>query len=512
MSSEFKPRGRPHSNRTSEGCDRCGKTTGKIRVRWPDGRICGICFTNATHRYGQCPLCGADRMLPGRTDAGEDTCRECAGITTNLTCDNCGREAERFRGGHCITCVLTTDLTELLRPNDPPDLRLKRLIKILTGSTRPESIYTWLRSHGGRSAALLKQIGDREIELSHQAFDDLPKTPAVEHLRAILAHNRILPPQEDRQLTMFEQWLKERLDQLSAAPEIHAPIERFARWHHLKRLRAESSATKNMNYAVRSAKQEITEAGKFLRWLLDEHGRTASSFRQMHIDEYLSEGTSTRRHIRNFIQYLKRETPGKDVQVAARLARTTPVLSQQERLDLVRKLIEADNVAVSIRIAGLIFLLYGVPIGRIAMLTIDDVEVNGKGMFLSLGRYPAPIPALLAPMFWAHIQDRGGQQTVNRDTRWLFPGVRAGAPRSPNTHLLKLRGMGVNIQGIRNTTLQSLVKEIDATSLARMLGYSKQTLSRHAGAASAPMSSYVVDKNPHFAQERSHNEPAEESQ
>lgn len=62
--------------------------------------------------------------------------------------------------------------------------------------------------------------------------------------------------------------------------------------------------------------------------------------------------------------------------------------------------------------------------------------------------------------------------------------------------------MGVNIQGIRNTTLQSLVKEIDATSLARMLGYSKQTLSRHARAASAPMSSYVVGKNPRFAEER----------
>lgn len=80
-------------------------------------------------------------------------------------------------------------------------------------------------------------------------------------------------------------------------------------------------------------------------------------------------------------------------------------------------------------------------------------------------------------------------------------------PRSPNTHLLKLRRMGVNIQGIRNATLQSLVKEIDATSLARMLGYSKQTLSRHAGAASAPMASYVVGKNPHFAEERAGTTP-----
>lgn len=67
----------------------------------------------------------------------------------------------------------------------------------------------------------------------------------------------------------------------------------------------------------------------------------------------------------------------------------------------------------------------------IAMLTIDDVDVTGKGMFLSLDRYPAPIPELLAPMFWAQLQDRAGQQTVNRDTRWLFPGVRAGGPVPP---------------------------------------------------------------------------------
>ena len=109
---------------------------------------------------------------------------------------------------------------------------------------------------------------------------------------------------------------------------------------------------------------------------------------------------------------------------------------------------------------------------------------------------------MLAPLFWAHLENRDGQQTVNRGTRWLFPGVRAGRPRSPNTLLLKLRGMGVQIQGARNTTLRSLVQEIDATSLARMLGYSPQTMTRHASAASATTSSYVIDKNPRFAKER----------
>lgn len=30
-------------------CDRCGGQVAKIRVHWPDGAICGICFTTATH-------------------------------------------------------------------------------------------------------------------------------------------------------------------------------------------------------------------------------------------------------------------------------------------------------------------------------------------------------------------------------------------------------------------------------------------------------------------------------
>lgn len=42
----------------------------------------------------------------------------------------------------------------------------------------------------------------------------------------------------------------------------------------------------------------------------------------------------------------------------------------------------------------------------------------------------------------------------------------------------------------------------DPTSLSRMLGYSKQIMSKHATAATVPWSSYVIDKNPRFANER----------
>ena len=442
-------------------------------------------------------------MLPGRLESGDDICADCAGIKTNLTCDKCGRERERFRGGHCIVCVVESELLELLRPNEPPDLRLKRLVSVLTTVEGPESIHTWLHSNGGVSAELLHRLGNREIVLSHEAFDALPKNAAVEHLRAILTHNRMLPAQDDRQLAMFEQWLDERLHQLEATPDIHSPIERFGRWHHLRRLKAESSETKNMNYAVRSAKQEITEAGKFLSWLFDTHGKTSAFMRQIHIDEYLSDGPSTRQHIGSFVRYLGRETTIKGVDVPVRLAQTTPMLTQHQRMEHIKTLMEAVNVNESTRVAGLIFLLFGIPIGRLSMMTVDQLDVRPTGITVKLGEHPAPIPEVLIPLFLAHLRTRDSAGMVNTGTNWLFPGTRAGRPRSPNTLLLQLRNkMGINIQGVRNRTIRGLVEEIGPTSLSRMLGYNKQIMSKHGSAATVPWSSYVVDKNPGYAEEK----------
>ncbi len=500
---DLKPRGRPRTVGTGYTCDRCGRETNKIRLRWPDGKICGICFTTATHTYGECPGCGHQRMLPGRLPDGQDICRDCAGITTNLNCTTCGREAERFRNGSCITCVLTSDLTAILKPNDPPDLRLHRLIKVLTDVDRPQSVYTWLFK-GTTTKEMLRRIGERELQLTHETFDALPRSHAVEHLRAILTHHHMLPPQEDRQLAVFEQWLDERLEQLKATPEVHSPIERFSRWHHLRRLKGESSRTKNMNYATRSAKQEITEAGKFLLWLKGEHGKTAASFNQAHVDEYLAEGPSTRRHIRNFVRYLKEERTIEGVDVPIRYARTTPMITQRQRLEHITTLMQAVEISDSTRVAGLLFLLYGIPIGRLCMLTTSAVEVKPTGTTITLGKTPAPIPEPIIPLLLAHLNSCEGQQTVNTGTDWLFPGLRAGRPRSPNTLLLQLRNIGINIQGVRNTTIRRLVEEIDPTSLAQMTGYGRNTLARHATAATIPWSTYVVDKNPHLGVERGH--------
>ena len=228
-------RGRPRSS-GARHCDRCGQDVPKIRVRWPDGAICGACFSSAMHEYGQCSSCGDERMLPGRSLDGEHICRDCASITTLLVCDRCDAEAERFRKGVCARCVVREDLESLLKPNSPADLRLKRLVGMLSDASRPESIYTWMNKTAPKE--LLTLIGQRQVALTQEAFDNYALSPAAAaHLREILVHHRMLPERRSLPFAQFESWLEQRLVDLAEWPEIHGPIERFARWHHLNHLR-----------------------------------------------------------------------------------------------------------------------------------------------------------------------------------------------------------------------------------------------------------------------------------
>jgi hypothetical protein len=363
---EPRRRGRPRSTGVRE-CGRCHHLVPKIRTHWPEGPICGPCFTTAARTYGCCAFCGAQRLLPGRSPTGHDICRDCAGITTNLGCDNCGREAERLRGGHCARCVLTGDLERILKPHAPLDMRIKRLITELAAVPRPESIITWMRNPV--TADLLAKIGTRELQLTHDAFDALPASRSREHLREMLVHHRMMPSRGDRQLVRFEAWLDRRLQTLQPTPAIHTPIEQFARWHHLHRLRENTDPTRNMDYATRCAQQEITEATKFLRWLLDEHNTTINDLRQDQLDAYLCEGTTTRTAIRNFIQWRARTGIAAPLKTRYRTARTTPLTPTRQRLELIKTVAEADHVVLSTRIAALILLLYGIPVRKICELT-----------------------------------------------------------------------------------------------------------------------------------------------
>jgi hypothetical protein len=58
----------------------------------------------------------------------------------------------------------------------------------------------------------------------------------------------------------------------------------------------------------------------------------------------------------------------------------------------------------------------------------------------------------------------------------------------------RLRSLGIDIQPARNTALHDLTKEIDAASLADLLGYSAKIMNIHAARAAVPMATYPALK------------------
>jgi hypothetical protein len=75
---------------------------------------------------------------------------------------------------------------------------------------------------------------------------------------------------------------------------------------------------------------------------------------------------------------------------------------------------------------------------------------------------------------------------------WLFPFNRPGRHLDPQTIMLRLRWLGINLFGARNSALGNLVAEVPPPVVAELLGYSDQVTQRHAELAAQPWSRYVI--------------------
>jgi hypothetical protein len=481
-------RGRPRTT-GEHTCDRCQRRTGKIRVRWPDGQICGICYHQATRTFGRCAGCGQHRLLPGR-DGEHQLCRSCAGITTALDCERCGAEGERHRRGLCARCTLRDDLTATLLPErERADPKLARLVEVLTSVDRPESIHTWKRNPN--VAALLGGLGKGDISLDHDGIDTTPPGHTREHLRELLVHHDLLP-RRDRDLARFERWLRERLGSIDD-PAIRRPIEQFARWHHLARMRHRGGS--ELHGAVHSSKQEITEVGNFLGWLA-ERDKSIGCCHQADVDEYLAGGPTTRHLIRTFTVWSSKHRISPPLTIDFRRARSARTITQDDRLDWIGRCLIGDLDTLPYRVVAALLLLYAQPLVRIAALRTEQIQVAPTELRILLGDEAAAVPEPFAQLLRDHLFARPNLRTANTEgSPWLFPSTRAGQHLQPNTIMARLRDLGIDLLGTRNTTLRDLVRRVPAPILATQLGYSHQVTQRHAELAAEPMSRYAAVKS-----------------
>jgi hypothetical protein len=231
-------RGRPAVTTGNYQCSRCHRMVNRLRVYWPGDQLCNSCFYAAMRTHGICPRCGHDGVLPGRANRTDlrPVCLSCAGIPGNYTCTTCATEGEIFRKGRCARCAIRDDLTTLMVHDTADPAAMSTIVEILCGVDRPESIYTWKRSP--KVHDLLTDLASGRIPLTHDGLDSLGRGRHISHLRSMLEHHGLLPPR-DEHLAQFESWLAAKLDAITER-SVRSPVEQFATWHHLNRLRRNS--------------------------------------------------------------------------------------------------------------------------------------------------------------------------------------------------------------------------------------------------------------------------------
>ncbi|WP_206155830.1 recombinase XerD [Cellulomonas taurus] len=478
-------RGRPRVI-GSRLCARCGRKAPKTRATWPEGRICAVCFYEATHCHGICAGCGAERLTPGLREDGARLCGPCAGIATDFTCAGCGNEAEVNRARLCARCLLRGELDHLIVRNAADPDAMTRLVDILCAAGRPESIRTWKRST--KVQDLLTALSSGAVPLTHEGLDAYRPGLHVNHLRALLEHNGLLPDREPY-LAHFELWIAAKLAPLPTS--IARPVEQFATWHHLRRIRGMTVTDRTLRGPVHHSKQEITETIKFLTWLERTHGRTVAQCRQGDIDAYLQPGPTTRYFIRTFFVFARAHRLCGALTVPHRVARVRPALTQEQRVAWIGEMLAGTSESLPYRTAGVLLLLLAQPLVKVVALRVDAVHDKPDGMTLRLGEPATPLPEPFAGLLRAHLLTRPNQATGNANSPWLFPSTRAGRHLHANTAMMRLRNLGINLQGARNRALDGLVTEAPPPVVADALGYSHVIAFQHQEAAGGTWARYT---------------------
>ena len=102
-------------------------------------------------------------------------------------------------------------------------------------------------------------------------------------------------------------------------------------------------------------------------------------------------------------------------------------------------------------------------------------------------------------MLHQHLATRPNLRTAGgvAPSPWLFPSIRPGRHLTAQTTMKRLRDLGINLLGARNTALQSLAVEAPPPLVAELLGYSYNVTQRHAEIAAQPWARYVKAADAH---------------
>jgi hypothetical protein len=372
---------------------------------------------------------------------------------------------------------------------------LQPLADMLLAMPKPDRALNWLHNNP-RLPGYLQALARGEVPLTHDGLHSLDSWRTAAHLRDLLMACGALPT-VDRQIPLFEAWTRQRLAALADLG--HARLLRqFTTWHQLPALHAAARRAPLTPGSRNYAAEAFTQAEDLLGWL-DLHELRLIDLSQGNLDRWDVERRDRAAQV--FLRWAQSSghAPRRLQQAPTPARRQRPPISQQRRLSWTRRALTDDSIDLRTRVAAGLLLLFAQPITRIVRLTVDDVlhhgQEDGQGVYLRLGDPPAPVPEPLAGLLLELVQARANMSTAsNRDSRWLFPGGRAGQPLTPGALRQRFQALGLPTIPARTAAFSQLVLQAPAPVVAAALGYQSATAEQHRAAAGGTWSRYAASR------------------
>jgi len=471
-------------------CFRCGRNR-PIQAEWPAGPVCTGCYEHVRRHPAECAGCGAVRPLIGSDDQGRPLCGPCAGSPgLDYTCRECGRGGEIHSGGRCFGCVLAERAHVLLTgPSGEVSAQLRPLLLALTTVTNPATVVTWIGK--SRSARLLGSLARTGDPITHDLLDELPQTQALRYIRDMLVSSGVLPARNEH-LERLAPWLEHLLHD---KPAHHARLIRpFAHWFVLRRARRAATRRTFTRGSADFARARVIVALDLLSWL-DQRGQGLRDLVQADLDRWLTDGTSTRRAVRYFLQWAHGRDLAGDLNVPLP-PRQEPerLLAERDHIHQLDRCLSDEAMPLDLRVGGALVLLFGMLVSRITQLTKDDVIEDGRAVWLAIDGHRLMLPAKLAHLVRQLRDQDKPRWTLGRlgtPVPWLFPGQSPDRPAVDVLFGVRLRQYGIDAHAGRNTARLALAAELPASVLADLTGISVSTAERWSQWAKRDWAAYV---------------------
>lgn len=206
---------------------------------------------------------------------------------------------------------------------------------------------------------------------------------------------------------------------------------------------------------------------------LAHDGIDLADLRQGDLDHWLARANNTdNQQLRPFLRWAIKGRRMPRLQLPPHRQAVPAPISARQRIELIGRIHHDTDMDLVDRVAALLVLLYAQSLDRVTRLIIDDITTVDGRMLIALGDPPAPIPAPFDALVGQYLAARPNLTTAtNPNSRWLFPGRRAGQPLHPTTIRLRFQRLGIpNLNG-RTRAFREMLLQAPPSVVAGMLGY-----------------------------------------